>query len=317
MTMPPLDPTQGMTGTVETPIDARTRRRRLFGALRILWSEPKARFGLILLGLFILVAVFAHLIAPYDPTDSSFPSRQDGSLDHWLGTTAAGEDVLSQLIVGTQVSVLVGLVAGGLATAIAVIVGLSWGYLRSAVGDVVAFIVNLFLVVPGLPLMLIIAAYLQNGGLTVIILVVVITGWATGARVMRAQTQTLRSRDFVTAAQFSGDRAGRIVFREIMPNMTSLIVSSFVAAAVGAISGEASLAFLGLGDPSTVSWGTMIFWAQNGQVLLTGQWIQVFAPGLALALLAVSLIFINFGVDAVSNPRLRRIRAPRNRAART
>jgi peptide/nickel transport system permease protein len=188
---------------------------------------------------------------------------------------------------------------------------LSWGYLRSAVGDVIAFIVNLFLVVPGLPLMLIIAAYLQNGGLAVIILVVVITGWASGARVMRAQTQTLRSRDFVTAARFSGDRAGRIVFREIMPNMTSLIVSSFVAAAVAAISGEASLAFLGLGDPSTVSWGTMIFWAQNGQVLLTGQWVQVFAPGLALALLAVSLIFINFGVDAVSNPRLRRIKAAR------
>ncbi len=289
----------------------RTRRRRLFSALRVVWSDPKARFGIIVLGLIVLVAIFAPLLAPYSATDRSFPSREDGSLAHPLGTTAAGEDVLSQLIVGSRVSVIVGLLAGGLATLIAVVVGLSWGYLRSVAGDVVAFLVNLFLVVPGLPLMIVLAAYLQNGGLGVIIFVVVVTGWAWGARVLRAQTQSLRSRDFVTAAQFSGDRAPRIVFREIMPNMTSLIVSSFIAAAVAAIVGEAGLAFLGFGDPRTVSWGTMIYWAQNGSVLLTGQWIQVFAPGLCIALLAVSLIFINFGIDAVGNPRLRRIKVPK------
>ena len=269
MTMP-LDPSKITSPELETPIPARTRRRRLFGALRVLWAEPKARFGIILLGFFIFVAVFAHLLAPYDPTDRSFPSRLDGTPEHWLGTTSSGEDVLSQLIVGSQVSVFVGLIAGGLATAIAVTVGLTWGYLRSWFGDVIAFVVNLFLVVPGLPLMVIIAAYLQNGGLIVITIIVVITGWASGARVMRAQAQTLRSRDFVTAARFSGDRGPRILFREIMPNMTSLIVSSFVAAAVGAISGEAGLAFLGLGSPSTVSWGTMIFWAQNGRCCSPG-----------------------------------------------
>jgi peptide/nickel transport system permease protein len=160
-------------------------------------------------------------------------------------------------------------------------------------------------VIPALPLMIVIAAYLPNKGVGVIILVVVVTGWATGARVMRSQTQSLRNRDFVASALFSGDRLPRIVFREILPNMTSLIAASFLAAAVAAVLSEAGLEFLGLGNPNTISWGTMLYWAQNNNALLTGQWVQIFAPGLCIALLATSLSLINFGVDALSNPRLR------------
>jgi peptide/nickel transport system permease protein len=133
----------------------------------------------------------------------------------------------------------------------------------------------------------------------------VVTGWATGARVMRSQTATLRSRDFVAMAQFSGERLTRIVFREILPNMTSLVAANFFAAATAAVLGEAGLEFLGLGNPSTVSWGTMLYWAQNDNALLSGQWTLVLAPGLCVALLATSLSLINFGVDALSNPRLR------------
>lgn len=159
--------------------------------------------------------------------------------------------------------------------------------------------------------MIVIAAYLQNGGIAVIIAVIVVTGWAWGARVLRSQTQSLRGRDFVTAAQFSGDGATRIVFREILPNMTSLIVGSFFGAATSAILAEAGLEFLGLGDSSIVSWGTILYWAQNSNALLTGQWILLFAPGLCIALLAMSLTLINFGVDAVSNLRLRDGARPR------
>jgi len=222
-----------------------------------------------------------------------------------MGTTAAGEDVLSQLIWGARISVFVGFVAGIAATLVAVAIGLSWGYMRGPAAEVVGFVVNLFLVIPGLPLMIVIAAYLQNGGIAVIIAVIVVTGWAWGARVLRSQTQSLRSRDFVEAARFSGEGATRIVFREILPNMTSLIVGSFFGAATSAILAEAGLEFLGLGDSSIVSWGTILYWAQNSNALLTGQWILLFAPGLCIALLAMSLTLINFGVDAVSNPRLR------------
>lgn len=269
------------------------------------WSVPKARFGVVLLAIFVILAVFAPLIAPYLPTDNSFGRSQPGSAAHLFGTTAAGEDVLSQVIWGARISVLVGMVAGLLSTLIAVLIGMSWGYTRGFLADVINFVVNLFLVIPGLPLMIVLAAYLQGGGLTMIIFVVVVTGWAWGARVLRSQTQSLRGRDFITAAQFSGESSFRIVFREILPNMTSLIAGSFFGAATAAILAESGLSFLGLGGAGSVSWGTMLFWAQNSNAILTGQWVLLFAPGLCIALLATSLTLINFGVDGLSNPRLR------------
>jgi peptide/nickel transport system permease protein len=279
-----------------------------------LWSNWKSRLGLIILAFFVLVAIFAPLLAPYGATQDGFPRNADSSPEHWFGTTAAGEDVLSQLIYGARVSVLVGFIAGILSTIVAVLIGLSWGYIRGFGAEVVNFFVNLFLVIPGLPLMIVIAAYLQNGGLFMIVTVIVITGWAWGARVLRSQTQSLRSRDFVTAARFSGDSSFRIVFSEILPNMTSLITGSFFGAATAAILAEAGLEFLGLGDSSIVSWGTILYWAQNSNALLTGQWILLFAPGLCIALLAMSLTLINFGVDAISNPRLREGRPARGNA---
>lgn len=277
----------------------------LLRSFSTLWSVPKARIGLVLLGVFLLAAILAPLLAPYDAHDNSFGRNEAPSAAHWFGTTGAGEDVLSQVIFGARVSVLVGLVAGAGAMLIAVVVGLAWGYARGFGADVADFVVNLFLVIPGLPLMIVLAAYLRGGGLVMIMLVVIVTGWAWGARVLRAQAQTLRSRDFVTAAQFSGDGTTRIVFREILPNMLSLITGGFFGSATAAILAESGLSFLGLGDPQTVSWGSMLFWAQNSNALLTGQWVLLLAPGLCIALLATSLTLINFGVDGLSNPRLR------------
>lgn len=304
------------THAVRLPKDSGSKPnpfRSLARSLDVVWSNKKARVGIIILGVFVLAAIFGPLLAPYGATVNTFPRSADASAAHWLGTTAAGEDVLSQLISGARISVLVGFVAGGLATVVAVVIGLGWGYLRGFTSDTINFIVNLFLVIPALPLMIVIATYLQNGGIAVIIIVIIITGWAWGARVLRSQTQSLRGRDFVTAARFSGDSALRIIFREILPNMISIIAASFFGAATAAILAEAGLEFLGLGDSSIVSWGTMLYWAQNSSALLTGQWVLLFAPGLCIALLAVSLTLINFGVDAVSNPRLRDTEKPRRR----
>jgi peptide/nickel transport system permease protein len=277
----------------------------LWRGVATIWANTKARIGIVVLLMFLAVAALAPVLAPHSPEDRAFPQSHGPSGAHWLGTTAAGQDVLSQLIYGTRVSLFVGIVAGALSTLVAIIVGLSWGYMRSFLGDVVNFLVNLFLVIPALPLMIVIAAYLQNGGIGVIILVVVITGWAWGARVLRSQMQSLRSRDFVTAAIFSGERPVRVVFSEILPNMTSLIVGSFFAAATAAVLAEAGLEFLGLGDSRTVSWGTMLFWAQNSNALLTGQWVLLLAPGLCIAVLATGMALVIFGVDALSNPKLR------------
>lgn len=274
-------------------------------ALRTLWSNGKARIGLVILALAIVVAVFAPVLAPHSPTSTSFTPYQNPSSTNWFGTTGNGQDVFSQMIYGARVSLIVGLIAGVLATVVAVTIGLISGYRTGVVDEVLSFVTNLALVIPGLPLMIILAAYLPGRSVWTIVLVVAFTSWATGARVIRSQASTLRSREFVDSAVFSGEGLFRVVFREILPNMTSLVAASFFGAATAAVMAEASLEFLGLGNPSTVSWGTILYFAQQQNALLTGQWVMVFAPGLAIALLALSFTLINFGVDALSNPRLR------------
>jgi peptide/nickel transport system permease protein len=273
--------------------------------LRTLWSNRKARAGMVLIGLFVVMAVFAPLIAPHSPTSTSYTPYSDPTSSNWFGTTGNGEDVFSQVIYGARVSLLVGLAAGIGATLVAVTLGLISGYRPGILDEVISFVTNLALVIPGLPLMIILAAYIQSRSIWTIVLVVAFTSWATGCRVIRSQATTLRTRDFVTSAVFSGERLFRVVFREILPNMTSLVAASFFSASTAAVMAEASLEFLGLGDPRTVSWGTILHNAQQQNALLTGQWLLVFAPGLAIALLALSFTLINFGVDALSNPRLR------------
>jgi peptide/nickel transport system permease protein len=274
-------------------------------ALRTLWSNRKASIGLSLLGLFIAVAAFAPLLAPHSPTATTFTPYSDPNGTNWFGTTGNGQDVFSQMVYGARVSLLVGLLAGLCATFVAVTIGLIAGYRPGIVDEVLSFITNLALVIPAIPLMIILAAYIPSRSVWTIVAVVTFTSWATGARVIRSQASTLRAREFVTSAVFSGERLFRVAFREILPNMTSLVAGSFFAAATAAVMAEASLEFLGLGNPSTVSWGTILYYAQQQNALLTGQWVMVFAPGLAIALLALSFTMINFGVDALSNPRLR------------
>ena len=274
-------------------------------SLRTLWANGKARIGLVILGLDILVALLAPLIAPHSPTATTYPPYLSPNATNWFGTTGNGQDVFSQMIYGARISLLVGIIAGAVATFVAVTIGLIAGYRPGIVDEVLSFVTNLALVIPGLPLMFILAAYLKSRSVWTIVLVVAFTSWATGARVIRSQASTLRTREFVTSAQFSGERLFRVVFREILPNMTSLVAGSFFAAATAAVMAEASLEFLGLGDPNTVSWGTILYYAQQQNALLTGQWVMIFAPGLAIALLALSFTLVNFGVDALSNPRLR------------
>jgi peptide/nickel transport system permease protein len=274
-------------------------------SLRTLWANGKARIGLVILGLDILVALLAPVIAPHSPTATTFPPYLSPNATNWFGTTGNGQDVFSQMIYGARISLLVGIIAGAVATFVAVTIGLIAGYRPGIVDEVLSFATNLALVIPGLPLMFILAAYLKSRSVWTIVLVVAFTSWATGARVIRSQASTLRTREFVTSAQFSGERLFRVVFREILPNMTSLVAGSFFAAATAAVMAEASLEFLGLGDPNTVSWGTILYYAQQQNALLTGQWVMIFAPGLAIALLALSFTLVNFGVDALSNPRLR------------
>jgi peptide/nickel transport system permease protein len=272
----------------------------------VVWSSGKARFGIIVVIVYAIVAIAAPLIAPYDPTNSDFLPLESVSPEHLLGTNTAGQDIFSQLIYGSRISLLVGLLGGIAATCVALVIGMVSGYAEGTfVDDVLSFITNVALVIPTLPIIITLVAYSDVRGVPLIVGAIAITSWAGPARGKRSQIITLRNRDFVTAARFSGERAWRIIFREIMPNMTSLVAAGFVGAATGAIGAEAGLAALGLGDTASVSWGTMLYQANAQGALQQGLFVWLFVPGLVLGILITAMSFINFGVDLLSNPHLR------------
>lgn len=273
---------------------------------QIIWASKKARVGIVLLGLYLLVALCAPLIAPYRGNDTTFAPVLLPSAEHWFGTTTQGADIFSQLIWGTRVSLIVGLFGGLFATVVGLVVGLTSGYLEGTwVDDVLSLITNVALVVPTLPLIITLMAYSEVRSIWFTIFIIGIISWAGAARSKRSLMITLRNRDFVTAAKFAGDRTPTIIFREILPQMTSLTAAGFFGAATGAIGAEAGLSFLGLGNTESVSWGTMLYQAQLQGALAQGLWVWLIVPGLALSGLIMALTLINFGIDLISNPHLR------------
>jgi len=237
----------------------------------------------------------------YDPNATSHLFLAPPSWQHLLGTTVVGEDIFSQLVYGTRTSVFWGLGTGLLLTILSVLVGLVAGYSGGWVDDVLTLLTNVSLVLPALPLAIVLAAYFPRGPLT-ISLVIVGTNWAWQARVLRAQTLSVRNREFVTAARTSGESAWRIVFYEIFPNEIALVVAGFVSTTIYVVLAWAGLEFLGLGDGTIPSWGGMLYWAQQAGGL--GLWWWFIPPGACIAVLGAGLSLINFGIDEVADPRL-------------
>ena len=274
-------------------------------------SNKKALAGLIILIVFVLVAIFAPAIAPYgahqnrDEGGRRFPARAPIGEAHLLGTTQTSYDIFSQFIYGTRTSLFIGLATGLLTTVIALTVGLASGYFGGVVDDAISFIINIFLVLPTLVLMIVIATYISVEGIMPIVIVLSITGWAWGARVVRSQVISVRQREYVQAAEVLGERSGAIVFREILPNIIPLVMATFLNSTIAAVLGEASLSFLGLGDLTVISWGTQLYWAKNSGALLYRAWWWFLPPGIAIGLLGTSLALINFAIDEISNPKLR------------
>ena len=224
---------------------------------------------------------------------------------HLLGTTATGQDVLSQLLVGTRSTVVLGLLTGLIATALSVVIGTSAGFLGGYPDEGLSLLANVFLVLPALPLLVVILGYLPHTGELPTALVLSALGWPWGARVIRAQTLSLRGRDFVAAARESGESTWRIIFFEILPNEIGLIAASFVGTVLYAILTSVALAFLGVSDLSSWSYGAMLYWAQSGNAVQLGAWWWYAPPGVCAALLGMSLVLLNFGLDELGNPRLR------------
>jgi len=311
--LPPADATALLP---EPAAPGRTRRVRLP-------RSPKILIGLGALIGFIILAVIGPWLAPYDPSASLSTTNgvpQPPSAAHWLGTTQVQQDVFSQLLTGGRSTVLVAFLAGVVATILSVLFGVTSGYLGGLSDDLLSMLANFFLVLPALPLLIVIFGFLPSagGGNDLLIgLIIAVTGWAFGARVLRAQTLSLRNRDYVESARIAGERTWRIIGFEIVPNLIPIIAASFLFTVLYGVGTYTAMAFLGLINPNHWSWGGMLFLAQQQQAEVSGWWWWYLPPGLAVAFLGTALALLNFGIDEFINPRLRAAGLSRRRARRT
>jgi peptide/nickel transport system permease protein len=301
----------GATDQLATPpvgpasLVAEAEQGRWRDVWRAISRNRKAMVGVLLLLVFVALAIFPGQIAPDDPTAQIYEPALGPSWHHLLGTTGRGEDVFSQLVWGTRLSLVIALAVGALATALSVLIGVSSAYLGGIADGILSLITDVILVLPIFPLIIVIAAYRRNSGLFTLVVVLGALGWSYGARQLRSQTLSLRTREFLESARVRGERKLYVILFEILPTMTSLIVATFLGAALYAVLTAAGLQFIGLGDPNSKSWGTMLYWAQNGEALFAGMPLWAIAPGVCIALLGASFALLNYAFDEISSPALR------------
>ena len=286
-------------------------------------KSGKIRIGLGVAAFFTLFAVIGPWLAPFDPSKSLILTNgmpQPPSAAHLLGTTQVQQDVLSQLLVGGRSTILVALIAGAIATVLAVAFGVTAGYYGGWLDDLLTMLANIFLVMPALPLLIVIFGFLNKTAPNDLLIgmVISVTGWAYGARVLRAQTLSMRGRDYVTSARIIGERGWRIMMFEIVPNLVPIVATSFLFTVIYGVGIYTALSFLGVISVGHWSWGTMLYWAQSAQAAqqVHIEWWWFVPPGLAVGLFGTALALLNFGIDEFINPRLRAAGLTRRRARR-
>ncbi|WP_413112687.1 ABC transporter permease [Thaumasiovibrio sp. DFM-14] len=305
------------------------------GLIKLLKGNPKAMFGSVIVITFVLTAIFAPFVTKHEPNRRSgnpheYPAfvvkaaqnnpdgwistkfaddartlRMSKDADHILGTSRMGRDIWSQLVYGARVSLGVGFGAGIVVCFLATLIGVSAGYFGGRTDDILTAMMNIMLVIPQFPLLFVIAAFVGQAGPMTTAIVIGMTSWAWGARVVRSQTLSLREKEFVKAAEVLGESSWRIIAVELLPNLISIVGASFIGSVLYAIMMESTLSFLGLGDPNSISWGVMLYNVRTSSSMLIGAWWEVLAPCVALTFVAIGLAMLNFAVDEIANPQLR------------
>ncbi|MCC6802416.1 MAG: ABC transporter permease [Anaerolineae bacterium] len=275
--------------------------------LREFFRKKTAILGTAMLAIVVLAAVFAPVIAPYNPYERVNVQPEDilapPSAAHILGTDDAGKDVFSQLIYGARVSLLVGFTASFMTMIIGTTVGLVAGYFGGRVDNILMRIVDFLLVIPDLPLALVIIA-VWGRGLPKIVFVIAILGWTYTARLVRSQTLTIKERQYITRAKAVGASNPRIIIRHILPQVMPLIVAQSVLDVSASILAESSLSFLGLGDPTLVSWGNMLNFAFERAISRQAWWFLL-PPGFAILWVSLAVILIGTVIEEIVNPRIK------------
>ncbi|MCF6095226.1 ABC transporter permease [Microaerobacter geothermalis] len=269
-------------------------------------SNNLGMVGLSILGIFVFIAVFAPWIAPYSPDDRVASPFLPPNSDFLLGTNDIGQDIFSELLYGTRISLLIGVIAAFISILIGCLVGIVSGYYGGKIDSILMRLVDLVLVIPFLPLMILLAAFVGPSFWNIIFVISVLT-WASPARVIRSQVLNLKTRGYVEAARSIGTSIPTILRKHILPGVIPLALSQFVMAASHSILIEASLSFLGLGDPFNKSWGTILYYAQARGAFLTDAWVWwVLPPGLLITTLVIGFAFTGYSMEEILNPRLRK-----------
>ncbi len=294
-----------VAGTVVAPAPSAAPKRRRSETLYFAFRNRKLLLGLSVVFFMLLVALVGPMLTDRDPFEFYDQLGQPPSKDHWLGTTAPGQDVFAQFVYGLRASFIVGAVAGCVAAAIGMAVGFAGGYRGGAVDEILSMLTNVVLVIPTIAVLIVVSAYLSVGSLFSEALLIGLTSWPWAARAIRAQTFSLASRDFVSLARLSGQSGWKIVVKEIAPNMSSYLFLTFILLFGSSVLIAATLDFLGLGPPEVMSLGQMLNVAVSNSALQLGMWWWFIAPGVGITAIVAGLYVMNVGLDEVFNPRLR------------
>jgi len=284
-------------------VPVRPRREILYFALR----DKRILFGAAVILFFLILSIVGPVLDPTDPTAFDGPTGAPPSADFWFGTTTFGEDVFAQFVNGLQATFLVGLLGGGLAALVGISIGFIAGYRGGMVDEVLNMITNIVLVVPTLVVLVVIAAFLSARGVVVEAAFIGFTSWPWAARAIRAQTFSLRAREFVDLANMSGLPTWKVIFREIAPNMGSYLFMTFILLFGGAVLIAATLDFIGLGPTEGISLGLMMNNAVLWSALQLGLWWWFIPPGFGITAIVGALYVMNVGLDEIFNPRLREL----------
>ena len=273
--------------------------------MRFFWRQKKVVVGLAIVLTLVLMALAAPILAPGDTSERVGRSHQPPTVEHYFGTTKMGRDVYAQFVWGARSSLAVGFATGLAITALGTVIGLIAGYAGGRTDATLDLATNAVLVIPNIPLLILLASFAGTVGPMAIMAIITLTSWPWGARMTRAQSLALKNREFVVAARMVGEPAWRIIFVEILPNLVPLIGINIVGSIIYAIVAQTTLEYLGFGDPLNVTWGTMLYNAQNSSAIIIGAWWDIGAPAIGIALVGLGLALLNFTFDEIANPQLR------------
>lgn len=305
-----VNSTEGKTSSASINRFHINKKSTALSMLKYLWDLRISRIGTIIFLVYVVIAIIGPLISPYSATSTKFALNQPPSISHLLGTTAYGQDVFSQLLTGAGPTLMVALAVGLFATLISIVVGIVAGLSSGTwIDALLNGITYLFLLIPGILFIILIATFFLGAGInlgyTSILLALVLTGWAWGARTFRAQTMSLSKSDYILSSKLLGESRLSIIFRQIIPGNFSLILANFFFTCIYAILGLTFIEFFGLGNEASVNWGTMLYWSIDNEAYLTGMWWWFVPVTFLIAGLGLSFAMMNFGMDQVANPKLR------------